>query len=378
MKLIKFSLATIMALGTCTYASDTVKDAFQNGKVSGALQAAYWDRDHGVNKNADITTFGLDLSYETATFYNFSMKATFQTSSSPFTDDKAESAFISDMDGSGSQLSELYLSYALGETTAQIGRMYLGTPLIAGSGSRINREAYEGALVSNTDIQDTKITVAYVQKMQNRTDGEGNIGKFTKQFTWQGKAPDGAYTVAIENSSIQNLKLTAAYLKAKDLMEVSYLEAAYSEDMFGLASQYYYSEKENTSSTDLFGVKGNINIGDATVVLAYTTTGDEYVHAGLGNGADLTYTASPILSDTYNPNSDSYKIGASYKVTSALNVGTNYVFDDRKNKEISYTSVTADYTFSGAIEGLNVAVLYDEAGKDSHDKEFRLNVTYPF
>ncbi len=376
MKLIKFSLAAIMALGTCSYAADSVAEALKNGKASGALQAAYWSRNKGTD--AEIINFGLDVSYETATFYNFGAKATFQTSSSPFINDDAREVFKDDMYGSGSQLSELYLSYALGKTTAQVGRMYFGTPLVAGSGSRMNRESFEGAIVTNSDIQDTKITIGYVQKMQNRTDGEGDIGRFTKDFTWQGEVAHGAYTAVVENSSIENVNLTVAYLDAKDLMEVAYLEAVYKKDNFALASQYYYSEKEGVDSTDLFGLKGNISFGKASFVAAYTTTGDEYVYAGLGNGADFAYTGSPILSDTYNANSDAYKVGASYAVIPALNVGVNYVFDDRKDEEISYASATADYTFSGAVDGLNVAVLYEEAGKDSDDNEFRLNVTYPF
>jgi len=376
MKLVKLSLATIMAFSTSAFAADTVKEAFENGKVSGAVQAAYWNRDKGTDAN--IVNFGLDVSYETASFYNFAAKATFQSSSSPFINKDAKNLFSGDMHGSGAQLSELYLSYALGNTKAQIGRMYFATPLVYGSGSRMNRESFEGALVTNSDIQDTQITVGYVQKMQNRTDGEGNIGKFTEDFTWQGKVAHGAYTAVVKNASIQNLNLTVAYLKAKDLMEVAYFEAAFKKDNFGLASQYYYSDKEGVESTDLFGLKGNMSVADASFVVAYTTTGDEYVHAGLGNGADYAYTGSPILSDTYSANSDAYKIGASYKVTPAFNVGMNYVLDDQDTKKYSYTSVTADYTFSGAVEGLNVAVLYDDAGKDSDAKEFRLNVNYPF
>jgi len=376
MKLIKFSLATIMALSTCTYAADTVADAFKNGKVSGAVQAYHWNRDKGTY--ADITNFGLDLSYETATFYNFGLKATFQSSSSPFVDNTAETVFSSDMHGSGSQLSELYLSYSLDKTKAQIGRMYFATPLVYGSGSRMNRESFEGALITNSDIQDTKITLGYVQKMQNRTDGDGDIGKFTKDFTWQGEVSHGAYTAVVENSSIENVNLTIAYLDAKDLMEVAYFEAAFNKDNFGLASQYYYSEKEGVNDTDLFGVKGNISLGEVSLLAAFTRTGDEYVHAGLGNGADYAYTGSPILSDTYAKNSDAYKIAASYKITTALNVGLSYVLDKQDNEDYSYTGATADYTFSGALKDLNVAILYDKAGKDKDENEFRLNVNYPF
>lgn len=381
MKLVKFSLAAIMALSSSAFSADTLAEAFKNGKVDGVVQAYYWDRDHpSSDKDASTMNFGLDISYETGSFYGFGAKATLQTSSTPSSDTETEKAFASDMDGSGASLSEIYLSYEAGKTKAQVGRMYFATPLIYGSGSRMNREAFEGALVTNADIPDTKITIGYVQKMQNRTDGKGDFGKFDKNFTWQGKVVDGAYTAVVQNSSISNVNLTLAYLDAKDLMEVGYLEASFKKGMFGLASQYYDSEKEGAKKTDLFGLKATLDLGKLSLLAAYTTTGDAYVHAGLGNGADYAFTGSPILSDTYGANSDAYKVGVGYKLTPALNIGANYVLDDRDktDKKYSYTSVTADYTFSGVLKGMNVAVLYDEGGEDSDDKELRVNVNFPF
>ena len=161
-------------------------------------------------------------------------------------------------------------------------------------------------------------------------------------------------------------------------MEVSYLEAAFNRGIVGLATQYYYSDYDGNDETYLFGLKGSINLGKLSIVAAYTTTGDSYVYAGLGNGADYAYTGSPILSDTYAKDSNAYKLGASYKVTPALNVGINYILDNQDTVDYSYTSATVDYTLSGALDGINVAVLYDEAGKDKDDRELRINVNYPF
>ncbi len=383
MKLAKFSLATIIALGSSVFGADTLVDAFKEGKVSGTLQAYYWQRDNG-NIDADIMNFGLDLSYETARFYGFGLKSTFQSSSSPFADDDAKTIFNGDMHGSGAQLSEIYLSYATGKTTAQVGRMYFATPLIYGSGSRMNKESFEGALITNSDIPDTKVTLGYVQKMQTRTDGNGDFGKFSRQFTWQGDVEDGAYTLVVENSSIPNVNLVFAYLDADNLMEVAYSEASFKKDMFGLAAQYYYSDYETQDDdTDLFGLKANLNIDKTSFLVAYSTTGDEYVYAGLGNGADYAWTGSPILSDSYKANTDAYKIGVSYAVTPRFNIGANYVYedidtDDKDADEYSYTSITADYTFGGALKGLNLAILYDDQGEDGDDKELRINLNYSF
>ncbi len=376
MKLVKFSLAAIIALSSSAFGEDTLVEAFKNGKFSGTLQAYYWERDRGID--ADIMNFGLDLSYETSRFYGFGLKSTFQSSSSPFADDNAKSMFNSDMYGSGGQLSEVYLSYATGKTLAQVGRMYFATPLIYGSGSRMNKESFEGALITNSDLPNTKISLGYVQKMQTRTDGRGDFGRFTRQFTWQGEVENGAYTFVVENQSIPNVNLTLAYLDADNLMKVAYSEAAFKKDIFGLTAQYYYSDYEGQDKTDLFGLKANININKASFVAAYTTTGDEYVYAGLGNGADYAFTGSPILSDTYKADTDAYKIGATYAVLSNFSIGANYIIEDTPTNDYSYTSLTADYAFGGILKGLNLSVLYDKQGKDGDADELRFNLNYSF
>lgn len=377
MKLAKLSLVAIIAMGTAAFAADTLADAFKNGKVSGVAQAYYWDRDKGTDAN--IMNFGLDLSYETARFNGFALKSTFQSSSSPFADTDAKTVYASDMYGSGAQLSEVYISYVNNKTTAQIGRMYFATPLIYGSGSRMNRESFEGALLTNADLPNTTIMLGYVQKMQTRTDGDGNFGTFTNTFDWQGDVKDGAYTLVVNNTSIPNVDLTLAYLDAVNLMKVGYAEATYKQKMFGLGAQYYYSERENSDDTSLVGIKADVTFGKANIMVAYTKADDaNYVYAGLGNGADYAYTGSPILSDSYVANTKAYKIGASYAITDAINLGANYVVTDDKVNEYSYTSFTASYAFDGALKGLSTAVIYDDQGKDGNDKELRINATYSF
>lgn len=388
MKTVKLSLIAALTAGLCTgaSASDTLADAFKNGKVSGAIQAYYWDRDNGT-KDADIMNFGLDLSYETARFHGFGLKATMQSSSSPFIDDDAKDVFKSDMHGSGASLSEAYLSYAMAKTTAQVGRMFFATPLIYGSGSRMNREAFEGALVTNSDIPDTKLTVGYVNKMQNRTDKDGNFGNFSKiNFgNWQGDLNDGAYTIVVQNSSIPNTNLTFAYLNAKDLMKVTYSEASFKKDIFGFAAQYYTSDAEiNTKKINLFGLKATVQLDKLGLLAAYTTTSDrdvyQYVYAGLGNGSDYAFTASPMLSDSYVDSTDAYRLSATYQVTNNFKVGANYGLEDndRANEKYSLASVTTNYAFTGALKGLNANVMYEQKGKDADKDELRVNLVYSF
>ena len=388
MKLAKLSLAAIAVVGlsTSSFAADTLADAFKNGKVSGAIQGYYWQQDSGT-ADADIFTSGLDLSFQTDTFNGFAFKATFQGSASPFIDEDAKTGganFAGDMWGSGAQLSEAYISYAMGKTTALVGRMYLSTPLVAGSGSRVNKEAFEGVAVINTDLPNTTLIAGYVQKMQSRTDGDGNFGEFTKTFkTTIGDVAveDGAYTVAVINNSIKDVTLTAAYADVKDIVDVAYAEAAYTTSAFGVAGQYYYSEVEGADDTNLLGVKADATFGAANVYAAYSKTDDAAdVVAGLGNGADLAFTGSPFNSNSYAADTEAYKVGASYAVMANANVGLNYTVNkvDVADSEVSYLAIEADYAFEGALKGLSVYLGYEDQGKDSDDSELRFNANYKF
>jgi hypothetical protein len=388
MKLAKLSLAAIVVAGlaTSSFAADTLADAFKEGKVSGALQAYYFDYDTGAT-SADIFTTGLDLSYETARFNGFAFKATFQGTSSPFADSDGKAMFIGSMYGSGAQLSEAYISYAMKNTTALVGRMYLDTPLVASSGSRVTKEAFEGMAIINTDLPNTTLIAGYVQKFQSRTDRNGNIGEFTKSAaTTIGTVPfeDGAYTLAVINKSVAGLTLTGAYADVIDIAEVMYAEASYegkaSNFTYGLAAQYYFSEVDGQDDTNLFGIKASLGMGAWGVYAAYSEADDAAsVVAGLGNGADLAYTGSPLNSYSYGANTEAYKIGATYAIMKNANLGISYTVNDDGITESDFTALEADYAFEGALKGLSVAFIYEDQGKDFNGaNEMRLNLNYKF
>ena len=392
MKLAKLSLAAIVVAGlaTSSFAADTLADAFKAGKVSGALQGYYWTRDNGTT-DADIFTSGLDLSYETGKFYGFGFKATFQGTASPFADNDGKTMFAGDEYGSGAQLSEAYISYSMKNTTALVGRMYLDTPLVASSGSRVTKQAFEGAAIINTDVPNTTLIAGYVQKYQPRTNytdngatppvvlTSGKIGEFNKI------GDDGAYTLAAINKSIAGLTLTAAYADVIDVVQVMYAEAAYegkaSGFTYGLAAQYYNADVDGAAGyeSDLFGIKATLGVADFTFTAAYTKADDEgYVIPGLGGGADLAYTGSPLNSDSYVADTEAYKIGASYAIMKNANLGVSYTVNEFFTTENSFIALEADYAFEGALKGLSAAFTYEDQGKDANGNEMRLNLNYKF
>jgi len=385
MKLAKLSLAAIVVAGlaSSSFAADTLADAFKKGTVTGELKAYYFDRDNGAPgaKSEGILNTGLMLNYKTDTFYGFGLNVTGQANSAPFASKDAKPVFIGDEYGSGAVLSEAYVSYTGGKTTVLVGRMFLDTPLVSSSGSRMTKEAFEGAAVINTDLPNTTLIAGYVQKFQARTDGAGNIGTFDK-FN-----EDGAYTLAAINKSIAGLTLTGAYADVIDVATVAYLEAAYegkaSSFTYGLAAQYYYTNYDaaNVDSSSLYGIKASLGTGPVTGYVAYSKTSKKNdVVPGLGNGADLVYTGANLLSFNYAANVEAYKIGADYAINANAKLGASYVDadDDTVGGHATYVSLTGSYAFDGALKGFSLGAEYDIGGKDSDEKELRVKAAYKF
>ena len=414
MKLAKLSLAAIVVAGlaTSTFAADTLADAFKNGKVSGELKAYYFDRDYDTDGHEGIFTSGLMLNYKTASFYGFGLNVTAQSSASPFASSDEKALFSGDMYGSGTVLSEAYLSYSAGKTTVLVGRMFLDTPLVASSGSRMTKQAFEGAAIINSDLPNTTLIAGYVQKFQARTDGNGNIGEFSKVMSTGAGYPEatlgdlgytdtglyvdnGAFTLVAINKSITNLTLTAAYAQAMDVknfesgltvdnVKIAYAEAAYAGTAgsftYGLAAQYYYNSLGGSSiaaldSNNLWGAKASIGYGAFGGYVAYTKVSDEAmgvgVITGLGGGADLAYTGSPINSSSYANDTKAYKVGVTYAVLKNANLGLNYTVNEMDSNaadwdKTTWTAFEADYAFEGALKGLSTSLIYEDGGNDAN------------
>ena len=425
MKLAKLSLAAIVVAGlaSSSFAADTLADAFKNGTVNGELKAYYFTNDNGQS-NEDIFSTGVMLGYKTASLYGLSLGLTFQGSASPFADgtigvDGGKDRFNSSMYGPGAVLSEAYVAYNIGKTTAMVGRMFLDTPLVASSGSRIVKEAFEGAAVINTDLPNTTLIAGYVQKFQTRTNRDGKIGEFTKTFSTNSSVnvdlDNGGYTVAAINKSIAGLTLTGAYAYADayatDALDgginIAYVEALYEgkvgEIGYTLGAQDYYNKFNDVIATagsddsiNLYAVKAGLSYKGINGTVAYSKVGDKDVPcgalaSGLGNGADLLYTDPVIAMNGYNRDTASYLADLNYDITAAANVGVRYVLADGyldptvsgqktvtadKYKAAS-TAVYGTYKFE-SLKGFSLGAQYEHQGKDVDGDDLWVKANYKF
>lgn len=410
MKLTHVSLAAILlgGISTSAFSAETLADAFKNGTVNGELKAYYFDRKGAFDSttsaaNSDIFSTGVMLHYNTDALYGFKVGATFQSSSSPFADGSvtqvgtAKGDFAPDMYGSGSVLSEAYIEYTLGHTTAKIGRQFIFTPLVAGSGSRIIRQSFEGALVTNTDLPQTTLMAGVITKYQNRTDLHGDVADFTNLNSALG---DNAYTFLAINKSIPNVTLTGQYLgingnnTATGVGQFYYAEAAYEIQLndfkYGLAFNYEFKDTEKLNEKDgtMYGAKASFGYKDFNTYAAYTTItkdGDikgNSMGGGLGGGQESIFAKGlQNKPGTFTRDTDSYSFDANYYF-SAVNfkVGARYtgVTDHANNKDFAFTDLYSTYNFAGALKGLSADISYQEYDQDAKGHDFWFRASYKF
>lgn len=383
-KITSLSLIASISLAT-TLGADTLADAFAKSKVSGEIKAQYFDKQSPVDgKNDTITVAGGNLGIVTDSFYGFNAGATFQATQTITRDIEATNDFLSTMDASGSVLSESYLAYTLGNTTAKVGRQYINTPLVAGSGSRMIKESFEGAVISNTDIKDTTLVAGYVNKFQGRTDGAKNPGEF-EDFE------DGAYTLYVKNNSIKDLILQAQYLDVNGTTsatekDVAYLDGAY-DTGFAILSAQVLDSSNGTVDGTMYGLKASGNIAMVNLTGIYTTTTDDgEVYPGAGNGADSAFTALPVHGGlvTYKANTDTMVAVAATQLLGATVVG--YIGQVQSPEHNNLGGSDKIDAYGGFVEypfnkSLSAKVMYENA-KFSHtlsdSNELRVYTSYKF
>jgi len=385
-KLSLISLVASACLLSNVQAEDTLKEAFQNGKVKGEIRSYFFQEDYDTTGRSSNLHFGGFLNYETADFYGLTTGATFQVSS--VADISGTNKFVDDEDASGSVMSEAFVTYTRANTSVKAGRQFIGTPLLAGSGSRMVRQAFQGVTVVNTDIPDTKVIAAYVDRFQKRTDGAGNPGEFTRSFNTNSSSDavtleDGAYSVYAENKSITNLTAHLQYLNAVNSFKSYYADATYdvgTKANVAVTGQYIGTTYNSASTSGSFYAARVASSYDAFNVKlsASTNSSNGDVESGLGYGADTALTGSEIYGGyhAYKTDAKAYQVNLGTKIADvSLNlIHSSYNLLNETDKKETDFVVSYDI-----IENLNLNLLHANfQGEDTKNYETRIKLTYKF
>jgi hypothetical protein len=391
-KIVNISLITSLTI-TSVVASDSLSEAFTNGEFQGLLKSYYFQENQKDTGKSSIIHNGGTLNYKTDEYLGLKAGATFQFSST--FDINGTNRFGGDEDASGSVLSEAYLAYTRNNSTFKAGRQYIGTPLVAGSGSRMIRQSFQGYTFTNTDLPNSKISLIYVDRFQGRTDYNGKPGKFIKTFITNSPASayeytleKGAYSIYLNNTSIKNLNINAQYLNATDRFKTSYFDAKYDFGIFNTKAQYIGTTFDNSSSKD-----GNFIALSFGGILPYIhfnmavseNISDGNVESGLGYGADTSLTGNEIYGGvfSYLAGAKAYKLSIGTKVINDFAIDVIHTYSDLENGKSNdtETDIIVSYNYS---KNLNISLLHaiidgtEDYSRANAKNESRLKINYTF
>lgn len=181
MKLLKLFLAAMLAMSSVSFASDSLTDAFKNGKVDGEFKFMYV-----VGSDTDVTSAvasdnrntgstGVELNYLTGGFYGFKLGLSFQSAhdlgfhdtNNPSEDDPRNSI-------SAASMHQAYLQYTYDKLNLKVGRQIMRSPLLLNSSVFPMKDSFDGITLESKHIPQTLVRLYYVQEWNKRYGSDSN------------------------------------------------------------------------------------------------------------------------------------------------------------------------------------------------------------
>jgi len=263
-------------------------------------------------------------------------------------------------------IGQAYLNYAVENTNIKVGRQRLDTPLIAADDARMLPNLFEAAVVTNTDIEDTTLTLAHVTRETTGTfsniyddayalgfaSGYGagttlaqsgdfvNMGTvalgnidFNNDGSTDNKT-DGVTAVAATYKGFDGLTLQAWDYYAHDILNAVYLQADYgwtcrlNANVKMNASAQYINESDVGSSlagkvdSNYWAVKLGASSGALSAYAAYSQTGES---DGTTSGGIITpwggmpaFTQGMVTRHQFFSDTNSWKVAGTYNLNELL------------------------------------------------------------
>jgi len=425
------------------------------GEVFGQFRTFYVDRTYSgtVNNNRNTLATGGYIGYKTPNFNGFTAAVAaygvygFKIHDMSIEDDLANNwanydPSLTGRDGENyAFIGEAYLNYVLDNTNIKVGRQRLDTPLIGADDARMLPNLFEAAVVTNTDIEDTTMTLAHVTRETTGTfsniyndayglgfaSGYGagttlaQSGDFVNMgtvalghidFNNDGSTDnknDGVTAASVIYKGFDGLTLQAWDYYAYDILNAVYLQADYgwtcrlNENVKMNAAAQYINQSDvgdalaGKVDSDYWGVKLGASLGALSAYAAYSQTGES---DGTTSGGIITpwggmpaFTQGMVTRHQFFSDTDSWKVAGIYKLNELLGEDVSATvfyteFDIGATNSYDYgTAWTAsesgwDIQYNVAsVKGLNLRARanYPRDFKNGLDwDEYRLIVNYNF
>lgn len=304
------------------------------------------------------------------------------------------------------------LKAKVSQTELKVGELLPVSPVLVFDPSRQLLTTYSGAWLESKDIKDTKLTLAYIDKINNRYDNQFRDltlfapGKtlpdgVSKGHFDKGPESDGMLIAGVDHQFTPEIGGSYWYADVKDIYQQHYVGASYKTKLGEKAKlDSHIRYFDNSESGDkLYGnidnqalsVGAKVNYGAHTVGLGYQQMFGDNAFPTLGGWVPQPYLVNwGVATFTYP---DEKSIGLTYgydfsglgakglSATAVYMMGQDATVGALKNQDSEEFNAIVNYTVpEGKLKGLGFQAMYIDADFDykSDLKEYRVATTYTY
>ncbi|RXJ87983.1 Opr family porin [Arcobacter sp. CECT 8985] len=378
----KLSLVASLTLlsSTSVFAdSNSIDEAFKNGKVSGDISAHYetWDR-NGGEKDSGFSTPSIGLRFETDTFKGFSAAVGFRGNTQ--TSEEHNSDYEDTMMNNG-DVTEAFIQYDNDIFTLKAGRQEMDLEWLG--------DYNDGVIAVLKAIPYTTLTAGYTNRQAEITlDTHDDFHRFENK-----KGDDSAgFVIDGKIEPLKGLVFNPYFYTADDIADYYGLKATYDNDLYGFTAHYAQTNEDNPNGSndkdgDILNLEARLNIADVNFTLGYIKTDSEGGIGSLDTLGDNIDPTEELTDAVYGVDAQSYYLGVGYTFKdlelSALYTHTEHDNDNSKQVDDKELTLAAGYSIT---DHLGAEVIYTDSNIDKNSdlnegkdySKFVANLVYTF
>ena len=283
------------------------------------------------------------------------------------------------------------LKAKVSQTELKVGELLPVSPVLVFDPSRQLLTTYSGAWLESKDVKDTKLTLAYIDGINNRYDNQfRELTKFAPPANYDtGAEADGMYIAGIDHQFTPEIGASYWYADVQDIYTQQYVGANYKTKLGEKAKlDSHVRYFDNSDSGDkLYGevdnqalsVGAKVNYGSHTFGLGYQQMFGDTAFPTLGGWVPQPYLVNWGVATFTNANEKSWGLTYGYDFAElgakGLNATAVYftgsdaevktaqgVLKDQKSDEFN---LIVNYTVpEGKLKGLGIQGMYIDANYD--------------
>lgn len=297
------------------------------------------------------------------------------------------------------------LKAKVSETELKVGELLPVSPVLVFDPSRQLITTYSGAWLESKEIKDTKLTLAYVDKINNRYDNQfRDLTLFApakgKNYYDNGEASDGMRIAGVDHQFTPQIGGSYWYADVQDIYQQHYLGVNYKAalgEKTKLDSHVRYFDNSD-SGDKLYGdidnqalsIGAKVNHGAHTVGLGYQQMFGDTAFPTLGGWVPQPYLVNWGVATFTAPEEKSWNISYGYDFSEMGAKGLNatavyFKGYDAKSGDQNFNTdelnLIANYTVpEGKLKGLGIQAMYIDVNFANPTKpdlqEYRVATTY--